>query len=63
MIAALISQVCGDAILLDSAKAAVFLHGLAGDIALKEKGEMSLVASDVVGKIHAAIMKTTERGE
>jgi len=55
--------VCGDAILLDSAKAAVFLHGLAGDIALKEKGEMSLVASDVVGKIHAAIMKTTERGE
>ena len=32
----------------DAARLAVYLHGLAGDIAAAEKGQASLVASDVV---------------
>jgi ADP-dependent NAD(P)H-hydrate dehydratase / NAD(P)H-hydrate epimerase len=33
----------------------VYLHGLAGDIAAKEKGEASLIAGDVIDKIPDAI--------
>jgi len=32
----------------DAAKLAVFIHGLSGDLAKKEKGEMSLVATDLL---------------
>jgi NAD(P)H-hydrate epimerase len=34
-----------------SAKYGVLIHGLAGDIAVKEKGEISLIASDIIEKL------------
>ncbi len=37
----------------------VYLHGLAGDIAAKEKGEFSLIASDLLNKIPQAIQERT----
>ncbi|MCS7223689.1 MAG: NAD(P)H-hydrate dehydratase [Armatimonadetes bacterium] len=37
--------------------AAVFLHGLAGDIATWEKGEWSLIASDIIDHLPRAIME------
>ncbi|MCM8796647.1 MAG: NAD(P)H-hydrate dehydratase [Candidatus Omnitrophica bacterium] len=39
----------------DAAKYAVYLHGLAGDLAAKEKTQMSLIASDIIAKIPEAI--------
>lgn len=36
-------------------KYAVYLHGKAGDLAAKEKGQLSLIASDIIEKIPAAI--------
>jgi NAD(P)H-hydrate epimerase len=38
----------------------VFLHGLAGDLAAAERGEHSLIASDLIDKIHAAYMKLSQ---
>jgi len=52
MIAGLLAQKVS---VLDAAKIGVFLHGLAGDLALEEKGEYSLVASDLISKIPNAI--------
>ena len=43
----------------DAARLGVYLHGLAGDLAAKELGEMSLIASDIVGYLPKA-MKMTE---
>jgi len=39
----------------DAAKYAVYLHGLAGDLAAKEKTQISLIASDIIAKIPEAI--------
>ena len=39
---------------LDAARAGVFLHGLAGDIALERHGEQSLLASDLISSLGAA---------
>ncbi|MBM3244077.1 MAG: NAD(P)H-hydrate dehydratase, partial [Candidatus Omnitrophica bacterium] len=38
-------------------KTAVYLHGLAGDIAAREKTQISLIASDIIAKIPCAIKK------
>lgn len=38
----------------ESAKYAAYIHGLAGDIAAKETGETSLIASDIIAKLPAA---------
>ena len=38
-----------------AAKYAVYLHGLAGDLAAKEKTQISLIASDITAKIPKAI--------
>ncbi len=40
---------------IDSAIVGVYLHGLAGDIALMKKGKLSLIASDVIKYIPDAI--------
>jgi len=37
----------------------VFLHGLAGDIAVKETGELSLLASDLINAIGKAFLQVT----
>lgn len=39
----------------DAAKYAVYLHGLAGDLAAEEKTQISLIASDIIAKIPKAI--------
>lgn len=41
----------------DAAVLAVHLHGLAGDLAAKEKGQHAMIASDLVEKIPHAIQK------
>jgi NAD(P)H-hydrate epimerase len=43
--------------LWNAAVAGVYLHGLAGDLAAKEKGEYAMIASDLVDKIPYAIQK------
>ena len=34
--------------LADAAKAGVYIHGLSGDFAAKEVGEVSMIASDLI---------------
>ncbi len=48
---------------LEAAAAAVFLHGLAGDLGSKELGEASLVAGDLISFLPEAIQKTGEEGD
>ena len=38
-----------------AAKYGVYLHGLAGDLAAKDKTQISMIASDIIGKIPEAI--------
>lgn len=40
-----------------AAKYAVYLHGLAGDLAAKEKTQISLIASDIIAKIPEAVKR------
>lgn len=58
MIGGLICQKLG---ILPSIQAAVFLHGLAGDRVAREKGERSLVATDLVEKIPDVLLRPTEK--
>ena len=48
---------------LQAALAAVYLHGLAGDIAAGEIGMRSLLAGDISNKISAAILRTGGEAE
>jgi len=41
----------------EAAKYAVYLHGLAGDLAAKEKTQISMIASDIITKIPQAIKR------
>ena len=41
----------------EASKYAVYLHGLAGDLAAKEKTQISMIASDIIDKIPEAIKK------
>jgi len=43
----------------EAAKYAVYLHGLAGDLAAKEKTQISLIASDIIAKIPEAIKRSS----
>ncbi|MDI6605637.1 MAG: NAD(P)H-hydrate dehydratase [Candidatus Omnitrophota bacterium] len=41
----------------NAAKYAVYLHGLAGDLAAKDKTQIALIASDIIAKIPEAIKR------
>ena len=45
----------------DAARFGVYLHGLAGDMAAREKGEISLVAGDLIEFLPAAFKKVIRR--
>ena len=58
MIAGLLGQKLS---LFDAARLGVYLHGLAGDLAAEERGEIGLIASDLVDRIPLAIRKYQQR--
>ena len=45
--------------LFEAARLAVYVHGVAGDLAAREKGETSLIASDILDKVPTAIKRLT----
>jgi len=44
--------------LLTSLQVAVYLHGLAGDVVAREKGEKSLIATDLIEKLPSLLQGT-----
>ena len=56
VLAGMISAFLGQGLdAFSAAKYGVYLHGLAGDLAAEEKTQISLIASDIIGKIPEAI--------
>jgi ADP-dependent NAD(P)H-hydrate dehydratase / NAD(P)H-hydrate epimerase len=45
----------------DAALAGIYLHGLAGDIAMRKKGQQALIASDIIDAIGDAFLETEIR--
>ena len=39
----------------EAAQLGVYLHGTAGDLAVREKGEISMIATDILDNLHSAI--------
>jgi NAD(P)H-hydrate epimerase len=39
---------------------AVYVHGLAGDFAAKEKSQVAMIASDIINNIYKAIKQITK---
>lgn len=55
VLAGMVSSLLGQGLSpVNSAVAAVYMHGLAGDIAAREKSEYSLIASDIIDALPAA---------
>ena len=44
-----------------AAKLAVYLHGLAGDLAEADEGEVGLIATDIVDRLGEAVLDLTAR--
>ena len=57
MIAGLLGQKLS---LFDAARLGVYLHGLAGDLAAQERGQIGLIASDLLDRIPLAIRRYQE---
>lgn len=55
IIAALLAQRMD---LFEAAQLGVFIHGYAGDLAAAEKGEIGMIASDIVAFLPEAFQKT-----
>jgi NAD(P)H-hydrate epimerase len=49
--------------ILDAVTAAVYLHGLAGDVACESLGEHALVASDLIKSLPEAFRRVREIGD
>ncbi|MCM8760478.1 MAG: NAD(P)H-hydrate dehydratase [Candidatus Omnitrophica bacterium] len=47
----------------ESARYGVYIHGLAGDLAAREKGEISLIASDIIEKLPNAFQSLENRNK
>ena len=45
----------------DAARLGVYLHGVAGDLAVQEKGTLGLVATDVIEAVPRATIELSDR--
>jgi NAD(P)H-hydrate repair Nnr-like enzyme with NAD(P)H-hydrate dehydratase domain len=54
IVASFMGQGCD---LVTAAMLGVYFHGLAGDIAVKEKGALSLIATDLLNKLPEVLKK------
>ena len=62
MIAGLLAQVSSEEeACFKAAKLGVYLHGLAGDVAAKEKTQAGLIAGDIIESLPSALKKALRR--
>jgi NAD(P)H-hydrate repair Nnr-like enzyme with NAD(P)H-hydrate dehydratase domain len=55
---AVISALCGQGLSdFDAAVLGVYIHGLAGDLAAEKRGQISLIATDIIEAIPNASMR------